>query len=135
MTYLVKDIRDQLAASTAVLDAFSDRIFPDAIPQEVRDSDGGRRTLYPAIVLNEISAQPEFDLGGESGVHATQLQLDIYTDGSGGRQRANELGELVRNRLSGYRGQFGSGCRGTCRLLRQAVTSDEPRDASDTRRY
>lgn len=135
MTFLVKDIRDQLTASTAILDAFSDRIFPDSIPQELRDSEGNRRTLYPAIVIGEISAQPEYDLGGESGVHTTQLQLDVYTDGTGGRPKANELSELVRNRLSGYRGQFGTGCSGTCRLIRVPTTIEAPTDASDNKRY
>lgn len=135
MTFLVKDIRDHLTASTNIADAFSDRIFPDSIPQEIRDSTGTRRELYPAIVLSEISGQPEYDLSGESGVHTTQMQLDIYTDGTGGRQKANELSELVRNRLSGYRGQFGSGASGTCRLIRPATAIQPPTDASDTKRY
>lgn len=126
MTFLVKDIADQLLASTAIVNAFSNRVFPEVIPQ------GSNQ--YPAIVLNDISNAPEYYLGGESGMHTSTVQVDVWTDGTGGKQKANELGELVRNRLSGYRGQFGTGVYGTARMISNNSNAAAPVDASDNHR-
>lgn len=134
MTYLAKDIRDHLVGSTAIQNAFSTRIYPGVIPQEERNSGGSRRELYPCIVYTEVTGRPENYLGGESGVHQTRIQLDIYTDGTGGQQRLNELTELVRNRLSGYRGTFGTGCYGTAHLERNEPLTMTPQDGSDKHR-
>jgi hypothetical protein len=125
VTYLVKDIRDQLAGSIPILNAFSDRMYPEVIPQ------GGE---YPCIVINEISAAPEYYLAGEVGKHYTQIQIDVWTDGTGGKSKLNELSELVRNRLNGYRGTFGSGVSGTARMTRNDPISVAPVDGSDLHR-
>lgn len=127
MTFLAKDIRDHLANSTPIYDAFGDRIYPDGLPQDVRYTE--------AIVISDLSNEPEYYLGGESGTHTSIVQVDVWTDGTNGRARANALGELVRNRLSGYRGQFGGGCFGTSRMIRNNTVSERPFDGSDTRRW
>ena len=134
MTFLAKDIRDQLIASTAIADAFSDRVYGEVMPQDERDSGGVRKLLYPCLIINDVSAEPEMYLGGEAGVHMSVIQIDVWTDGTGGKSKANELGELVRNRLSGYRGQFGTGCYGTCRLIRNNSLAAPPVDGSDVHR-
>lgn len=132
MTFLLKDIADHLGGSQNIVDAVENRIFPDVIPQEVRDSGGSRMTLYPCLVLQAVSATPEYYLGGEASYHQAVIQVDVFTDGRRGTKHANELAELVRNRLSGYRGQFGTGCRGTARLVRCNAVPVEPADGSDT---
>lgn len=134
MTYLLKDIRDHLIASTAIVNEFSDRVFDSTIPQALRDDLRRNRELYPCIVLSDISAEPEYYLGGESGKHTSQVQIDVWTDGTDGPQKCKELGELVRNRLSGYRGQFGTGCWGTSRMIRNNTVAAPPIDGSDTHR-
>lgn len=131
MTFVLKDIADHLRGSTAIVDAVENRIYPDVIPQEERNSGGNRMALFPCIVLQIVSGQPEYALRGEAGVHQTTVQVDVWTDGDRGSYHANELSELVRNRLSGYRGTFGSGCRGTARLVRSNSLPVEPVDASD----
>lgn len=122
MTFLLKDIRDHLVGSVDIHDQFGEAIYADVIPQE--------STSKQAIVLTIISGVPEYGLRGEVGLHVTQLQLDVYTDGDGKAYRLNELSELVRNRLNGYRGQFGEGCYGTARITGGAGTSLPPQDAS-----
>lgn len=131
MTFVLKDIADHLAGSSDIVDAVENRIFPEVIPQEIRDSQGNRTTVYPCIVLQIVNCQPEYALRGEAGVHQTTVQVDVWTDGDRGSYHANEVSELVRNRLSGYRGTFGSGCRGTARLVRSNSLPIEPVDASD----
>lgn len=118
---------DHLRGSTAIVDAFSDRIYPELIPQHVRD-------WQEAMVVNEISTVPEMYLGGEVGRHTSIIQVDVWTDGQGGRKRANDLGELVRNRLSGYRGQFGTGCFGVAEMIRSDTLASDPLPGSDIHR-
>jgi hypothetical protein len=128
VTFIEKDIRDHLAASTNIYDAFSDRIYPDVIPQDKRD-------FECAIVINDLSKTPEYSLIGEVGTHTTVVQINVWTDGSGGKARANELAELVRNRLNGYRGTFGTGSYGTARFIGGGgSTAAPPADGSDMHR-
>ncbi len=127
MTYLSKDIRDHLISSTAIVNAFSDNIYADFIPQS-------ERPQY-AIVINDLSNDPTYDLGGEVGLHTSHVQIDIWTDGTGQKNKANELGELVRNMLSGYRGQFGDGVYGTSRMIRNNTVTSPPVDGSDQHRW
>ena len=124
MTYLIKDIRDHLMGSALLADAVGTHIYPEVIPQGV--------TWEAAIVLQEINSLPEYTLAGEVGTHITTMQVDIWTDGTGGRPRVTEIAELVRNRLSGYRGQFGDGEFGTARLVRSDSLAASPTDGSVT---
>ncbi len=126
MTFVAKDIRDHLAGSAAILDVFSDRMYPDTAPQGVQ---------HPWINISDLSAEPEYSLEGEVGTHTTVIQVDVWTDGKGKRAEAQRLRELIRNRLSGYRGQFGEGCYGTSRLIRDNVVTSPPVNGSDTHRY
>ncbi len=125
MTFLSKDIRDHLAASSAIVNVVSNRIFADTMPQG---------TPYPVIIINDLSNTPEYYLHGEAGLHTSHIQIDGWTDGSGGKAEINTLGELIRNRLSGYRGQFGSGCYGTARIIRSDTLAAPPVDGSDQHR-
>lgn len=125
MTYLLKDIRDHLAGSAAVVDAVSNRIFDEVVPQGVQ---------YPLINLSDLSAEPEMGLGGEVGVHKTQVQVDVWTDGTKGKAECNRIAELVRNRMNGYRGTFGTGCYGVSRMVRSNALAAPPIDGSDTHR-
>lgn len=135
MTFLLGDIADHLKASVEIADAFTPdsqasqlgvevMIFPEIIPQ--------RLTKWEqAIVLNDISNQPEEYLGGEVGTHESIIQIDVWTDGKGGRKRVNELAEKVRNRLNGYRGQFGEGVFGTAHMIRNNTIPFQPIDGTD----
>ncbi len=126
MTYLVQDIRDHLAGSTAIVNDVGDNIYPEVIPQKVQ--------YEKAIVINDISATPEYALRGEVGLHTSRIQIDYWTNGTSGKYAANFGAELIRNRLSGYRGQFGTGCYGTSRMLENNSLAASPFDASDMHR-
>lgn len=126
MTFLAKDIRDHLAGSDNIANEFSNRMFPDVAPQGVE---------HPWINISDLTNEPEYYLGGEAGLHTTVIQVDVWTDGSGKRAEANRLGELVRNRLNGYRGQFGAGCTGTARMIRNNTVTAPPVNGSDQHRW
>ena len=127
MTYLLKDIRDHLQTSDDIDDAFADRIFADSVPQG---------TSYPFINLSDVSNSPEEDLAGEVGTHESIITVDVWTDGTGGPQTAREYGEMVRNMLSGYKGQLGTGvwCNGAHLIRNQVLASDPAQPGGDTHR-
>lgn len=125
MTFILRDIRDRLEASSNIANEFGERIYADVAPQSV---------TYPFILLSDLSGQPEYALDGEVGTHISQIQVDVWTDGTGGKQKANELGELVRNRLSGYRGTIGDGAYGTIRMIRNDTTAPPPLEGSSEHR-
>ncbi len=122
MTYLVQDIRDHLAGSVNIVNDVGNHIYPEVIPQ---------KTQYDsAIVINDITATPEYALKGEVGLHTSRIQIDYWTN-NGSKYASNLGAELIRNRLSGYRGQFGTGCYGTSRILENNSLAAAPFDASD----
>lgn len=125
MTDFLRDIRDHLLGSTDIVNEFASRVYDDMAPQGA---------AYPFVLLSDISNQPEYALDGEAGTHTTQVQIDVWTDGTGGRGKAKELGELIRNRLSGYRGQFGEGEYGTARQIRYNAVAAPPLEGSHIHR-
>ena len=125
MTFLSRDIRDHLAGSTAITNDVSDKIYADFIPQGVQ--------YEKAIVINDITNDPEHYLAGEAGIHTSQIQIDYWTDGTGGKAAVNTGSELIRNRLNGYKGQLGTGCHGSVRMIRNDSLATPPVDGSDRR--
>lgn len=128
MTNLLRDIRDHLQTSEDINEAFGDRIFPDVVPQ---------KTAYPYINLSDVSGSVPYSLAGEVGTHESIITVDVWTDGTGRRAAAERLGELVRNMLSGYRGQLGESgqmCYG-CTLQRPLqILASDPLPGSDQHR-
>lgn len=133
MTFLIKDIRDHLAGSTNIVNAFGDNIYAGVMPQT--DSNG--QPLKPQFyaIINDLSNEPELYLGGEAGTHISTIQIDVWTDGTGRSAKANELGELIRNRLNRYRGTFGTGCYGTAEMIRNNTVTVPPVDGSANHRW
>lgn len=131
MTFLVENIIDHLKGSSAILNAFSNRIFAGIIPQDFRDGAGNKTSAYPCVLINNISNDPEYILTGEAGTHTTRMQIDAWTDGTGGARKVNELAELLRNRLSGYKGAIGTGMFGSIRQIGHRELNATPADASD----
>lgn len=131
MTFLVENIVEHLNGSTAIVNAFSNRIFAGVIPQTWADGAGKPTSPYPCILINTISNDPEYVLAGECGQHTTRTQIDVWTDGTGGARKVNELAELIRNRLSGYKGLIGTGMFGSIRQVGHNEFNPAPVDASD----
>lgn len=127
MTNLLRDIRDHLITDSDIVTAFGGRIYPDVVPQG---------TAYPYINLSDVSSSPEYDLDGEVGTHISIVTVDVWTDGTGRRAAAERLGDLVRNMLSGFKGQFGDSgqwCSG-CEMQRNNILASDPLPGSDEHR-
>lgn len=113
-------------------DAIRDRTGPRIRSGHAEPEDRGE-----AIVLQEISNTPEYHLAGEAGIGEIVVQIDCY---SSTPRHAYTLGQLVRNRISGYRGIIGKTdpqLMQSCRLISSGQEQEEPQDASRdwTHRY
>lgn len=92
---LLTAIRDILKASTAIRDRVDlgvrfPGVYADHGPQAVRGE---------YIVLQDVSGDHSYGLGGEIGTLATIVQVNCFSYKS---EKAQSLFMLVRNRLSGY---------------------------------
>jgi hypothetical protein len=99
-------VRDWLANSPNIVNVVEDRIYPEGdVPQGIRKD---------RIVIGEVAASPDMRLAGESGSGETILDIDFWSSGERGRLQAKIGGELIRKRLSGYRGALNSDITAAC---------------------
>ena len=97
---IVKNVRDYLRDDADIVDRVdegTDRpgIYAGTVPEKHRGE---------CIVLQAINANHNYSLGGEVADRGSLVQITTYSDNA---VRAESLMELVRNRLSGYRGSMG----------------------------
>ena len=101
----MKDIRPALRAflladasiSALVTTGGISRVYPVKIPQGVKAA---------CIVYSRISGTGIYHMGGDSGLAMPRFQIDAW--GLTG-DAATTLANLIKDRLSGYRGVMGSG--------------------------
>lgn len=99
-----------------------ERIYPMRAPQGVRGE---------LIILQEITNTPAYTLQREAGVHDKIVQIDCY---AATPRAAESLAELVRMRLSGFRGEIGTTTPvdvESCRIISSGPETERPRDDSD----
>lgn len=116
-------IRDFLEADGAITDKIAGRTYPERIPQDVTGL---------AVVLNRTTANREYSLTNELGIAAHNLQLDVYGDRNTTEAEVDATAELIRLRLSGYRGQLNDDvfCHGAF-IDQDNDVSERPADGSD----
>jgi len=119
-------IEQQLAeffrADDAIRDRVAVRIYPGRAPQGVQGE---------VIILTEITSTPTYTIDLEAGVHEKIVQVDCYAATA---KAAYELSELIRTRLSGYRGDIGTTTPAyaeSCRIISSGQETEQPSDASD----
>lgn len=117
-------VRDWLIGDVQIVNKVSNRIYPNKIPQEIKSG--------ICIVLNRISGNHEYDLSNELGIRRFIYQLDIYGDIDTRPAEVEATNELIRLRMSGYRGQLNDDvfCHGLF-LQGDDEEAERPVDASD----
>jgi len=97
----MKDIRPALRAfllaDAGIAAIVATRVFPIKLPQ-------GTKTA--SIVYTRISGAGIYHMGGESGLSMPRYQIDSWAPNG---DAATTLANLIKDRLSGYRGVMGSG--------------------------
>lgn len=84
------------------------------------------------IVLRDTSSVREYTLSNEAGLTQKTLQVDCYAETA---HEAEEIFQVVRNRLSGYRGEFGDGEVESVMIISEGALPTEPEDGSDNWRH
>lgn len=118
--------RDFLSGDADITHRVADRIRPGRLRQADRGD---------AIVLQEVSRNPAYALSGEAGKHDVVLQVKCYSDTPEG---AYSLADLVRNRMSGYRGNIGQQDERqveSVRIIASGADEESLDDASDQYRF
>lgn len=114
-----RDLRTHFLGSTSIADVVESRIYGSRAPQGVRG---------PLIVLRSVSSDRSYHLQNEAGVKESVVQVDCYDATA---RKAEELSELVRNRLSGYRGAAGDVTIQAATILSEHAYRESPKDRSD----
>ena len=113
------DIRTFLLADTDIAAVVSTRVFGGKVPQG---------TTGAVIVLRNISGNRHYHLTNEATARESLVQIDCYQSSM---TLADALAELVRNRLSGYRGAAGSTTVQAATIISERAFREEPQNASD----
>ncbi len=121
MTILVA-LYEWLIASSYVTALTSTRIYCEKAPQN---------PTFPYVVLGIDTSNPTNHLGGESGHENTIVSIECYARDPKGALNAGTVAEVIRNRISGYRGLWGDVYVQECIRESSFMTSDPPRDGSD----
>lgn len=121
-------LAEYLWADEEITNRVEHRIYPGHAPVGV---------LGELIVIREINRNPEYTIDLEAGIHDLIVQVDCY---AAGPKSAYNLAELVRLRLSGYRGTIGREDPAnieSARIINARQVQERPADNSDkwTHRY
>lgn len=116
-------IYSYLAASTPIAAVVSTRIWPRLIPQA---------TTYPAISFMVVSAEHVHSMGGSSELAFKRVQVDCWADTE---SAADDLRELVRNRMDGYAGNMGSVEVQSCLITNERDTMEAAPGNEEDRKY
>lgn len=120
MADISKALYTFLAADSNITAQVSTRIYRDRLPQGA---------TMPAIVYTLVSGTVEHHMENAADLANDTYQIDVWASS---RSSANSVGELVRLRLDGYYGAFGSEQVGSVTLQTTQHINEEPIDDSDT---
>lgn len=112
-----KALRAYLLADTGIAALVSDRVYFIKMKQGNVD---------PCIVFSRISGAGIYHHGGPSGLSMPRYQLDSWSKTGDG---ATALANLIKDRISGYRGVMGSG--GAAVTVQGVFMADEREDYDD----
>lgn len=98
-------------------------------------------TEYPYIILNVIDDQPVYTLTGEADISRITIQVDCWAQDTSelptGKIQAQQIADAVRNRVSGYVGDMGTGETPvrSVTMVRSTPLDELPQNGSHYRRH
>ncbi len=105
-------LRTYTLADTAVAGLAGTRMYPAKLPQG---------PTLPALVYQRIDTRRLHDLNGPDGLPRPRVQVTAWAANVAG---AWALANAVRERLDGYRGQWGDVAIGSCLCVGERDTDD-----------
>ena len=113
-----KGLRQLWIDDDDIRDRIDGRIYAGRVP------DGGK---MPCVVIQMLSADRIYHLGGEAPVNEAIVQADVYGESI---SEVDSIAELLRNRTSGYQGAAGDESIREATIIREADTAQQPRGGS-----
>lgn len=110
-------VNDYLLADAGINAAVGGRVYDGRIP---------KGKPLPAIVLQVVTEGAYYELQNESAVRAPIIQIDVYDRDP--KAQSDTIAELIRSRLSGYRGALNDETFCDCAVRQRYNQFDEPPD-------
>lgn len=105
-------LRTYVLADAAIAAAVGTRMYPRSAPQS---------PTLPLLVYQRIDTRRGHDLGGPDGLPRTRVQITVW---AAGVQSAVDTAALVRKRLDGFYGKWGTVAVGSCLCVGERDTDD-----------
>jgi hypothetical protein len=114
-----REIKKYLHGSSNIRDVVGNRIYQGRAIQNVQGA---------LLILRNITSERHYSLSEEVATKASILQIDAYDETA---VKAYDLGELVRNRLSGYTGAAGDITIYGSTIISERSNVEEPGNRGD----
>lgn len=120
---ILADLTTHLLTFVDLTTKIGDRVYSNRAP---------RGTASPYILLGLVGGNPYYTLSGEAEVAQPTIEVACWATDPGGAYAANEVADLVRSKISGWRGEWGDTFVCDCSLESEPFDLvDEPPDGSD----
>lgn len=120
---ILHDLKTHLLGKVGLTSKIGERIYINRAPD---------RTAFPYILASVVSGQPAYSLAGETGTAQPIIQITAWARDPNGPFQADQVAELVRDKISGFRGSWGNTFVSSCILQNEPLGySEEPDDDSD----
>jgi len=119
---ILADLRTHLLSFTDITNKIGTRVYINRAPE---------KTPTPYLIISRTSGTPQYSLDGEIGKAQSMLEITAWDRDPNGPYKANVIGDLVRDKLSGWRGNWCDTYVDGCTLEGEPIDRDEiPNDGS-----
>lgn len=120
---LLGDLKTHLTGFTDITDKIGERVYINRAPSKTRT---------PYVIVSTVSGEPQYALSGEAGIAQAIVQVSVWDQDPNGVFVADEVAELIRDKMSGWRGSWGDTYVSGCTLTNEPTAyGDNPADSSD----
>lgn len=120
---ILADLQSHLLGFADLTTHIGDRIYAKRAPNNA---------VPPYIILSRVSGTTPYSLAGEIGTTQTIVQVAVWDRDPNGPWKADRTASIVRDKLSGWRGNWDDTFVSDCSLTSEPVELEEaPDDGSD----
>jgi hypothetical protein len=116
-------LRTHLLSFTDLTNKIGARVFINRAPD---------KTPVPYILISSFAGDTPYSLQGEVGIGQPMIQVAVWDRDPNGPDKVTTVVELVRDKMSGWRGEWGDVFVCDCSLQGEPILNSEaPDDKSD----
>lgn len=114
---ILADLRSHLLSFVDLTNKIGDRVYINRAPD---------KTPTPYMIVSMVSGDVPYSLQGEVGTVQPMIQIAVWERDPNGPFKADQVAELVRDKLSGWRGNWGDTFVCDCSLQSEPIALEEP---------